>query len=71
VRVVAGGRLTHVKTVVLTSQDGARVIYAVTLACGCRFWEHRLSTALAPEIGRQDRCFASHSDELIDLDGVI
>jgi hypothetical protein len=36
------------------------VIYQVTLTCGCRFWEHRQGTEAPPEIGRVERCFATH-----------
>ncbi len=68
---VPPGRPTQVKTVARTSQYDGRVIYAVTLACGCSFLEHRLSTEAAPEVGRADLCFASHSDEPLDPNGIL
>jgi hypothetical protein len=42
------------------NEQSGRVIYRVTLSCGCSYWEHRSASAIRPMIGTAASCWADH-----------
>ena len=59
------GRVVVLASVERQDEYADRVVYHVTLSCGCQYWEHRQAAEHGPEPGRAAACFATHrpSDE--------
>jgi hypothetical protein len=55
------GRLTYIRNAEIDSVDARRIVYDITLACGCRFPEEHARGEAPPEIGRPEFCFADHA----------
>jgi hypothetical protein len=41
-------------------KQSGRVIYRITLSCGCSYWEHRSASATHPMVGTAASCWADH-----------
>ena len=59
-RTMAPARSIPVALIRRSGMYADRVIYEVTLACGCHFWEHRAVSAPPPDLAEVHVCVSLH-----------